>query len=485
MDLLKVSYYTYILDTENQDQCLVYNTLSSALLLVAFEEGSLLRQWSKLESIPQDQLSDENPEFVDNLLQCNILIPENVNEQENIRAIIRKERKREYERGNIVLTITPTISCNMGCSYCFEGEKPISSVISEKTIQDLMAFLRREVRLKRFVERFSSLSVTWYGGEPLLHAGVIGQLGEQLTGFAKESGLKYSSAIITNGLGLDSKTWKILEDASVKTVQITIDGARDTHNLSRPILPLYGSNDSDDNYFRIIENIAQKPESIKVFIRVNTDRNTYAGIDTLLEDLRQKNAWPQQAKTVSIYLAHKRPPRESSNVEYDTEGFFTKAQFYRIEDEFRHTKLKHYNNWATRVGKPPGRLSFEFPKQTFSFLCSSASLPYSIVLDPDGFVHQCWEHVNEPDTRSHHISSEYVIDHPAKKEFMEWDKFAHPVCSKCKMFPVCNKTCVLEEPPELCTDWKFMIKERMKSQFQMSVSEPDQIESFEEFAARR
>ena len=64
-----------------------------------------------------------------------------------------------YANDSLMLTIAITRACNFDCSYCFEGNrtgKPMSDEVIEKLI--------------RFIENYHTpkMSITWYGGEPLL-----------------------------------------------------------------------------------------------------------------------------------------------------------------------------------------------------------------------------------------------------------------------------------------------------------------------------
>ena len=67
--------------------------------------------------------------------------------------------------------------------------------------------MRREVQdaVLRFAEKMlqesgaGTLSVTWFGGEPLLGISVIETMASKLIQLAEQYGAKYASDIVTNG----------------------------------------------------------------------------------------------------------------------------------------------------------------------------------------------------------------------------------------------------------------------------------------------
>ena len=54
------------------------------------------------------------------------------------------------------------------------------------------------------------LSVTWFGGEPLLAPDVIKALSEKLMALAKEQGADYSAGIVSNGYLLTPEAVEML-----------------------------------------------------------------------------------------------------------------------------------------------------------------------------------------------------------------------------------------------------------------------------------
>jgi uncharacterized protein len=89
--------------------------------------------------------------------------------------------------------------------------------------------------IARRSESLSSLSLSWFGGEPLLAKDVV----LSVSGYAAEralnskSKLKYSASITTNAYLLDEELFRKLVDVGVRHYQITLDGPAAVHDRTR------------------------------------------------------------------------------------------------------------------------------------------------------------------------------------------------------------------------------------------------------------
>ena len=127
----------------------------------------------------------------------------------------------------VSVTICPTVGCNFDCPYCFENHIP--GKMSQQVQDDVVNLISRmmdSVAAK-------NLSVTWFGGEPLLAPDVIETLTRRLVSLAEEKHAEYQANIITNGYLLDQKNIDLLERCKVHRAQVTVDGLRDAHNATR------------------------------------------------------------------------------------------------------------------------------------------------------------------------------------------------------------------------------------------------------------
>ena len=483
----KIGYYTFLIPVPEVQKFLVYNSYSNGFLELEAEDGEVLLRWKKLDTIPPHMLGEIDSVVAEALSGIHALVPAEVDEKELMHSRVSRQRDDLWSMPQTIwLTITPTISCNMGCSYCFEGEKPWGKKMSPEVCDDLVEFLDREIQHSDIVDSFQKLDVTWYGGEPLLQPEIIRNLSKRLRGLANEHDLEYDATVISNGTYLTPDIWAMLSSADVTKVQVTIDGYKETHNVQRPlVVPLAGRKIEEGSYDVIMENLRGLPANMGLQVRINTDRSLVGYIDELLDDLESIGIWPQHADRVKLRLAHKEYPYEGSGVVDTDSNYLSRNEFTKVHSAFRDQRVVHYNKYADKVGKRRAKLELLFPELATP-LCGTASMPYSIVLDPDGYIHQCVEQVNNANTRGHYVSEPYDVTHPQRAFFQSWDKFLHhPLCTSCKVLPICNMVCPHKDPPEACCDWKFDLRKRLKQQYLMSVQHPESVQSFENFQSRR
>lgn len=66
----------------------------------------------------------------------------------------------------LVMELTTTSLCDMKCTYCFEGEKVEKHKFSD---YDLLVQRIKEIKASKFYEKFSGISMNFWGGEPTLN----------------------------------------------------------------------------------------------------------------------------------------------------------------------------------------------------------------------------------------------------------------------------------------------------------------------------
>ncbi|SFR68166.1 uncharacterized protein SAMN05661086_00932 [Anaeromicropila populeti] len=162
------------------------------------------------------------------------------------------------------LIILPTEKCNFKCKYCYESF--VNGRMKEDVMDKIISFVDHKMK------KLERLSVSWFGGEPLLEMGVIEKLSEAFIKICSKYKKIYSAEITTNGYLLNLNTFKRLYALKVLTYQITIDGMGSVHNIQRPLL------DGSPTFDKIIGNLKDIKENVKsrffsVIIRTNCSRN--------------------------------------------------------------------------------------------------------------------------------------------------------------------------------------------------------------------
>ena len=178
------------------------------------------------------------------------------------------------------LTICPTMGCNFDCPYCFENHYPRK--MTPEVQDDVVALAERMMDACGA----RSLSVTWFGGEPLLAPEIIESLSERLVALAKERDASYSASIITNGFLLTQEVADMLGRYEVSRCQVTIDGIGATHDATRH---LAGGGPTFD---RIVANLRGNKLPFEVCVRHNVHEGNRHEVDELkafVEELARKS----------------------------------------------------------------------------------------------------------------------------------------------------------------------------------------------------
>jgi uncharacterized protein len=124
------------------------------------------------------------------------------------------------------LILLPTERCNFRCTYCYE----------DFTIGRMNAATIEGV--KRLVEHrldeLQSLTISWFGGEPLLARTVVEDISEYIVRVtAAHQDVHYDADITTNGYLLDSATVTRLAELGIGLFQISLDGPESFHDQTR------------------------------------------------------------------------------------------------------------------------------------------------------------------------------------------------------------------------------------------------------------
>ena len=130
----------------------------------------------------------------------------------------------QREDDEIQLFFVPNYSCNFACSYCYqEGYNPVQRILTTEVIDAFFSYVKSEFAGRRKY-------ITVFGGEPLLPGEHQRTLIAHLLEKANEA--KLDVAFVTNGYTLASYV-DLLKTASIREVQVTLDGTREVHDNRR------------------------------------------------------------------------------------------------------------------------------------------------------------------------------------------------------------------------------------------------------------
>jgi uncharacterized protein len=430
---LKPSRYNVTIPLRN-GRALVYNGVSGAFALWERED---LEAYEGIDGTPADM---RNPS-INNLFKGGYMVAADTDE---LGEIEQRYKAIRFGEASLGLTIAPTLACNFGCDYCFQGQDKPGGNMSEEVQEALLAYVGRKLPTLR------NLSVTWYGGEPLIARNLIYGLSDRFIAMCAQAKIGYSAFIVTNGFSLTREVAEALYARRVTQIQVTLDGPEHYHDGRRYLLS------GRPTYRRIVDNLCEVVPNVplQLSIRVNIDDRNQGEIRALIDDLAARGL--SGHNNFRLYFA----PVEAITAGCHScdETSMTKTTYGRLEAELTQYAFERQ---LTGLPRPP----------KFLGTCGAVR-SNSLVVTPTGDLHKCWDTVMEPGMKVGTIFAvDQVVDNALFQRWMEWTPFANAVCRGCKILPNCVGFCAykfihsdqtLGEAGSLpCPSWKFNVHERL------------------------
>jgi uncharacterized protein len=142
-----------------------------------------------------------------------------------------------FPQRSLVLNVAN--ECNLGCSYCFAAQGDYGAprrLMSEETARRSVDFL-----LANSGEH-ESVTIVFFGGEPLMNLSLIQKLVSYATEAGKKAGKLVEFSMTTNATYLTPEVIQFLSDSHIG-VSVSIDGPKKYHDLRRFYRPGVGSYD--------------------------------------------------------------------------------------------------------------------------------------------------------------------------------------------------------------------------------------------------
>lgn len=416
---------------------LVYNSLSGAFALWQANEAETFRKLG--EGTPEEEL---DPAVLKDLHRGGYIVREGFDELEWVRGDYNTKR---FDKGTIILTIAPTMACNFGCDYCFQGQDKPGETMSQ-AVQDAIVEMA-----KNNIPTMRNLGVAWYGGEPLLRRKVIEEMSDRLMEVAAQRRVKYTAMIVTNGFLLTADVARSLYQRKVTVAQITLDGTPEHHDARRHLLSKKGT------FERLVANLKESADAVPQMmfsIRVNIDERNHRDIHRLIDMLDE--AGLGNRNNVKMYFAPVEAMTAGCHSVQDVT--MTKSVYGELEAEL----IRH--------GFEKGLCPLPFPPR-YHGTCGAVR-PGGFVILPNGDVHKCWDTVSWPDKR---VGDMFHLEELSKSEmvmqWLKWTPFDNETCKNCKLLPNCAGACAYKfvhasdtrgEAAVLpCPSWKYNMRERL------------------------
>lgn len=270
-----------------------------------------------------------------------------------------------------VATVALTMACNLRCPYCFqyvqdEGDGglrgPNGRAMTTATARSTANFITAKARHSGM----SSVALTLFGGEPTLAPESAVEL---LDGVRRE--VPVDASIVTNGYLLRPKLLYPLAERGVGHVQVSFDGNRQMHDITRKTVTGKGT------YDQILDNVracADQCPDITWSFRVNVTSGGHYRLQELIDDLATLNL---TARTV-VYFARIHATQNSGLSGHDDNDVTN-----LIKDAYRAA-------WNAGFHTPEPVYPEKCPT------CGTRGGRTGCCVGPDGTLFSCLESIGEP-----------------------------------------------------------------------------------------
>jgi uncharacterized protein len=467
MKLCQSSPYNLLIPVEERKEFLLCNTLTGGIEVLPREEGTLIAELMTVREFDGETDFKGGAPLLEHWIEKEYIIPAETNLRRQLEDHITAT---QYKQGQTIhLTIGTTITCNMGCAYCFEFVKPNHTLKDEKVKQQIITHV--EEIIQKMDGEIRAIQVMWYGGEPLINMRAISDVSKGLIDLCTKYSLDYKASVVTNGIYLTEENVRTLVDCRVDTAQVTLDGAQRTHDIKRPLKQKDG-----ENYPRIMRNLAALPPGLRVTIRINVDREVRDTIEDLLDDMTAYGIWPQRHRQFAFDVNWMRTYEEEHISDDERNKRMYNDEFYDFKQNFRLRLIDRFNLWAKANDHKMAKLKWDLPE--YQSTCGTWASPLALVIDPKGNIHKCWETIHDEGYSPATIFDEFKKDRFTY--YNSFNRYAHsPVCANCRFLPSCDTiNCAFEAlkyAVPRCTQWKYNGDKYIRDQYLRMMDEPDTI----------
>jgi len=244
---------------KESDNYFIVNLLSGSADILNPAEGRMVQDFLDGKTIPAD--------FRESLTVQGYLV--DTKEEEKLYRSKYLDFIDTRDDDEIQLFFVPNYSCNFACTYCYQDEYTTAKQgLTVEVIDAFYNYLKTE-----FAGRKKYLTV--FGGEPLLNSPKQKEMISYLLKSAKEVNLEV--CFVTNGYSLVDYI-DILKTASIREIQVTLDGKGSVHDTRRF---LKGGGATFD---KIVEGIdACLNNELPVNLRMVVDKENISGLPEMAQ----------------------------------------------------------------------------------------------------------------------------------------------------------------------------------------------------------
>jgi uncharacterized protein len=260
------------------------NTLTDAQLLVSPDIAALLDRVAAAPRMVRPEvlspLTVEERDALATLTEHGFIVDSREADRQALDKFFTDNRE---DTESLRVTVLTTLQCNFACDYCFQGDHGDYNKHADRMSLETSAQVAGWIDERMRELKPKTLSITFFGGEPLVNLPVMYDIAERAWTSTRERGVELKISIITNGLLLTEEVVDRLLPFGLSYVKITLDGDRDTHNRMRPLRGGQGTFD------RIVENVRKVAGKVRIGIGGNFDADSVESFPALLDFLKAQD----------------------------------------------------------------------------------------------------------------------------------------------------------------------------------------------------
>lgn len=411
--MLAVSRYT--LHTSADRHHYFFNTLSGASLVLDDAHYTTLR--AVLDKTPEDLHSAAERGIGELMLQSGLLVEASTDE---LAAALTQYDDRRHATDTMSVVITPTLSCNMSCFYCYQ-DRESTERLSTGDAGAIVGFIGERLAAN------GRLDVTWFGGEPLLALPFVTAVSRELIALAAARGASYGARVISNCYHLDEAAIAMLEQCAVDRIQVTFDGPQQIHDRVRRSLDA-AAGSRTGSFARIVDNLRQACRHFTIVARVNVTERNVDRVPELIDQLAEAGLHDALA---AIYFA----PAYSYTTTALKVSYAPRPGVHLRMQSFAETEVVLLRHAAARG------FTLRNPLQAGYAGCIAVQ-ENGFVIDANGDIKKCTNDVSRPDTalaslRPH--DGDFAAAYTASYDAFRPESDAG--CRDCQLLPVCYSAC--------------------------------------------
>jgi len=344
------------------------------------------------------------------LAERGYVVPEDHDEQADA-ARLRETRVNRADRLELILM--PTESCNFRCTYCYED------FALGKMLTGVREGVRELVRRRYEQGGLRTLTVSWFGGEPLVAFDVIEELSEYFIDFAEQHGITYRAGMTTNGYLLTPDTARRCIELGIDRFQITLDGPRHVHDESRPLM---GGGSSFDDIMANLRVLAGTDAEFAALLRTNFSPSNVGSVPELLEEVGRIAEGDPRFSVIF------RPVGQWGGANDDSIETAAGRDSEAAKLDLYHEASCHdLTGGDTRTLKPGGSVCY-------------AANPWSFVVRPNGIVNKCTVALRDVQNMVGRLTpdGDMHLDQERMRLWTENDETKDAGCRSCFFRPSCQ-----------------------------------------------